>query len=190
MKRLFVAFLATLSFAVGAFAQEAAETTAPVEKKPLPERVETRTIEPVCLALGGEETIDIIGLRLSAWGRCHDLTGLDLSIGGTEAENAYGVQLALLRNKVINNAGALQVAIFSNTAGVMSGMQVSLWNDAIVAKGFQLGLINSASDVRGLQIGLLNTTNSIYGYQIGLINVIKSSPVPFFPIINFFPSDD
>lgn len=187
MKKSIVALFACLSLATGAYAQEAAETTQPEQQKPAqPQRVESRTIETVPFAFGGEETIDIVGLRLSAWGKCNDITGLDLAIGG-EAVNAYGLQLALVRNKVIDRAGALQLALGWNEAGNLSGMQVSLLsNHADIAKGLQVGLLlNSADDMRGVQIGLINTANTIYGYQIGLINVIKSSPVTFFPIINF-----
>lgn len=182
MKKLIVAFFASMTFAVGAFAQEAAPASTI-------QRVETRTISPVVFSLQGDKTIDIIGLRLSAWGTCQNLTGVDLSIGG-EATNAYGLQLALVRNKVIDTAGALQIAIGKNSAGSLAGAQLGLYNEAVVAKGVQVGLINSTSDVRGFQIGLLNSTNSIYGYQIGLINVIKGSKVPFLPIINFMFAED
>ena len=187
MKKSIVALFACLSLAAGAYAQEAAEATNPEQQKPAqPQRVESRTIETVPFAFGGEETVDIVGLRLSAWNKCNDITGLDLAIGG-EAVNAYGLQLALVRNKVIDRAGALQIALGWNDAGNLSGMQVALLsNRASIAKGLQVGLLlNSADDMRGVQIGLINTTNTIYGYQIGLINVIKSSPVTFFPIINF-----
>ncbi len=196
MKKSIVALFACLAVAAGAFAQQQEEAPAaaqePTEQERQPEqrqeRVETRTIAPVWFALQGDETIDIVGLRLSAWGKCQNLTGVDLAIGG-EAVNAYGLQLALIRNKVIDRAGALQIAIGANSAGELSGMQVGLLNEAIVAKGLQIGLLNSTNDIRGLQIGLINSTDSIYGYQIGLINVIRSSPVTFFPIINFVLED-
>ncbi|MBQ9693627.1 MAG: hypothetical protein IJV69_02600 [Kiritimatiellae bacterium] len=182
MKKLIVALFASVTLAAGAWAQETAS-------EPTLQRTETRTISPVLFSLQGDDTIDIIGLRLSAWGKCQNLTGVDLAIGG-EAMNAYGVQLALVRNKVVDTAGALQIAIGANSAGTLAGAQIGLLNTAIVAKGVQLGFINSTSDVRGFQIGLLNSTESIYGYQIGLINVIKGSKVPFFPIINFMFSAD
>lgn len=182
MKKLIVALFASVSLAAGVFAQATtSKTVYPREEK--------RTLTPVVLSFHGEETIDIIGLRLSAWGTCQNLTGLDLAIGG-EATNAYGVQLALVRNKVLDTAGALQVAIGANSASILSGVQVGLYNDALIAKGLQLGLANVSSDVRGFQIGLLNTTDIIYGYQIGLINVIKGSKVPFFPFINFMFSEE
>lgn len=175
MKKLTVALIACLTLAAGAFAQEAEEAQ--------PQRVETRTVSPVCFAFQGDQTIDIIGLRLGVWGTCQNFTGLDLSIGG-EAVNAYGLQLALVRNNVIDRAGALQIAIGANHATNLTGAQIGLWNDSVMAKGVQVGLVNSTSDMRGVQIGLINSTEMIYGYQIGLINVIKGGPVPFFPIIN------
>ena len=164
--------------------QQQAAAEAPAQ----PERVETRTISPVWLAFQGDETIDIVGLRLSAWGKCQNLTGLDLAIGG-EAVNAYGLQLALIRNKVIDRAGALQIAIGANSASELTGMQVGLYNEAVIGKGLQVGLINATNDMRGVQIGLINSTDAIYGYQIGLINVIRSSAVTFFPILNFTLED-
>ncbi len=181
MKKWTVALVACVTVVAGAFAQEAKTTSL--------ERVETRTIAPVCFSLQGDNTIDIVGLRLGAWGSCQTITGLDLSIWG-EAVNAYGLQIALLRNKVIDRAGALQIAIGANRATQLTGMQLGLLNDAVVAKGVQVGLINSTGDMRGVQIGLINSTEMIYGYQIGLINVIKGGPVPFFPIINTTLSAD
>ncbi len=183
MKKMLVALFAVASLVGATYANE---TKAEGEYQ----RVETRTVTPVVFSVHGKQTIDIIGMRLGVWGACHNVTGLDLMLGGGEAVNAYGLQVSLLRNKVIDRAGALQVAIGYNSAGTLSGAQVSLYNQAIVAKGVQVGLINAANDVRGLQIGLVNTTDAIYGYQIGIINVIKSSPTPFFPIINFTPSAD
>lgn len=182
MKKLTLALLACFSVVACAFAEEAATAAAPAPYK----RVETRTVETVPFAFSGGDTIDIVGLRLGVWGKCHNITGLDLSIGGTEAQNAYGLQVALLRNKVNDIAGAAQIALGANIATELTGLQVAVfWNEALMMHGLQVGLVNVANDVRGLQIGLLNTTEIIYGYQIGLINVIKGSQVPFLPLINF-----
>lgn len=179
MKKLTLAFLACFSVVACAVAQEA-EASQPYK------RVETRTIEKVPFSFSGDETIDIVGMRLSTWGKCHDITGFDLSIGGTEAQNAYGLQIALLRNRVHDVAGAAQVTLGANIATELTGVQIGLlWNEALIMRGVQLGAVNVAGDARGLQVGLLNTTETIYGYQLGLINVIKGSRVPFFPIINF-----
>ncbi len=176
MKKVTVALFACTLMVAGVFAQAAQE--------PDLRRTETRTISPVCFSMEGEKTIDIVGLRLSAWGTCQTVTGLDLSIAG-EAVNAYGVQLGLIRNKVLDRAGALQLALFSNEATQMTGAQVAIgYNQANMAKGLQLAIINNADDMRGFQVGLINTTSMIHGYQIGLINVIKGSTVPFLPIIN------
>ncbi len=184
MKKLSVALIACLSVVAGAFA---AEQQAEAETDTF-QRVETRTVTPVTFAYGadGEETIDVIGVRLSSWGDCHDITGLDLVAGGS-AQNAYGLQLALVRNEVRDVAGALQMAFCSNdVGGELAGVQVSLLhNNALMMRGLQLGMLNTAKDVRGFQIGLINCADMTYGYQIGLINVIKGSKVPFFPIINF-----
>ena len=192
MKKPIVALFACLTLAAGAFAQQQegapAEQQAAAAAPAQPERVETRPIEPGWFALPGDEPIALVGLRLGGWGKCQNLTGLDLSIGG-EAVNAYGLQIALVRNKVVDRAGALQIAIGANSAGELTGMQVGLINEAIVGKGLQVGLVNSTNDMRGVQIGLINNTDAIYGYQIGLINIIRSSAVSFFPILNFTLED-
>lgn len=179
MKKLTLALLACFSVVACAFATDA-------ETSPALKRVETRTVETVPFAFSGSDTIDIVGLRLGAWGKCHNITGLDLSIGGTEAQNAYGLQIALLRNKVNDVAGAVQITLGANIATELTGVQLGLlWNEAVMVRGVQVGIANVANDVRGFQIGLLNTTDMIYGYQFGLINVIRGSKVPFLPFINF-----
>ncbi len=191
MKKVAFAFLACFCFVAVASAEEDQSTVATPQPQPFT-RVETRETVPVHLAIGVDENdryIDIIGLRMSIWGKCHDLTGVDLSIGA-EAQNMYGLQVSLLRNKVNDRAGAFQLALFSNSAPYMTGVQLSAVNTSVVAKGLQLGLVNASSDVRGFQIGLVNSTDIIYGYQIGLINVIKGSAVPFFPIVNFQFTED
>ena len=188
MKKLTVALIACLTFVSGAFAQEDAEPAPEKQVKPVV-REEIRTIAPVCFSLQGSDTIDIIGLRLGAWGSCHDITGLDLSIWG-ESVNAYGLQLALLRNNVIDRAAGLQLTLGANHATQLKGAQVGLWNDTVVGGGLQIGLVNSANDMNGIQIGLVNTTDLIYGYQIGLINVIKGATVPVLPIINTMLNKD
>ncbi len=188
MKKVAFAFLACFCFVAGLTAEEVQQAPQPAEFK----RVETRETVPVHFAFGMDENdryIDIIGLRMSVWGKCHDLTGLDLSIGA-EAQNMYGMQLSLIRNKVNDRAAAFQLALCSNSAPHMTGFQLAAVNDAVIMKGLQLGLVNASSDVRGLQIGLVNATDIIYGYQIGLINVIKGSAVPFMPIINFQFAED
>jgi hypothetical protein len=179
MKKMIVALLASVTLTAGVFAQAEVAEDAP----------RMTTYSPIACFAQGDELADVVGLRLSAWSTCQNMTGLDLAIGG-EATNAYGLQLALVRNKVIDTAGAVQLALVSNYAGKLAGVQMSLLNDAIVAKGVQLGLVNQASDVRGLQLGLINTTDIIYGYQLGLINVIKGSALPCFPIINFMLFDE
>ncbi len=186
MKKLTVALVACFSMVAGVFAAESQGADQVPGEGDTFQRTETRTVTPVPIAFGGEETIDVVGLRLSAWNTCHDITGVDLAIIG-EAQNAYGLQLALLRNKVRDRAGAVQIAVIGvNEAFHLDGVQLALfWNDAAVMRGGQIGLMNTANDMRGVQLGLINVTNVSYGYQFGLINVIKGSTVPFFPIINF-----
>jgi hypothetical protein len=182
MKKLCVALMACLSAAV-AFCNEAvAEESAPAPAEL--KRIETRKVDYVNFAFSGEDYIDIVGLRLTFMGRCNDITGLDLSVAG-EAQNAYGLQAALARNKVYDRAEALQVAIFNNSANRLDGAQLSLVNDTSFGRGVQVGLVNIADDFTGVQLGLINATNTMEGYQFGAINVIKSSEwFSFLPLIN------
>lgn len=173
MKKCALLLLACLTFVGAASAADAAA------KAPKADR-----ISPVDFALCGDSEVDVVGLRLGVWAECRQFTGLDLGIGTTAAD-AYGLQIALVRNEVRDKAGALQIAICQNKAADMHGLQLSLWNETTLLSGIQIGLVNASNDVRGLQLGLINATDTIYGFQVGLINVIRSSPyLPFFPILN------
>ncbi len=176
MKRIAVVLLMCAMMVVSAFAQ------AP--------KSDVKVCSPINVAMDGDPEMDVVGLRLSGWAKCRQFTGLDLGIGG-QSLDAYGLQIALLRNKVLDKAGAMQLAIGMNSAADMSGIQLALWNEATLLTGIQLGLFNTSSDVYGLQLGLINVTDTIYGFQFGLINIIRSSPYfPFFPILNTVLVDD
>lgn len=179
MKKIYIALIASLSIVSGLYAQTIT-----------PEYEETRKVEHVNFALNGDKTIDIIGLRLNVAATCQNVTGVDVSVWG-DSYNAYGLQLALLRNNVRDRAGALQIALLNNTASYLTGVQLALTNDTTVGKGVQLGIVNSSYDFRGLQLGLINCSNTLYGYQLGLINVIKSSTShPFLPLLNIGGMED
>lgn len=89
---------------------------------------------------------DVCGLRLSPiYGRCVNLTGVDLGLLNTVDEDFIGLQV-----------GAL------NAVSRARGLQVGIINCAYHLKGVQVGLINYAEGAHGLQIGLVNvitTTN-------------------------------
>ena len=50
--------------------------------------------------------------------------------------------------------------------------------------GLQFALLNFTDRMSGLQLGIVNIAEE-QSFQLGLVNVIKNSPLPFFPIINF-----
>ena len=92
---------------------------------------------------------DVRGVRVSLlYGRCSDLTGLDLGVWNTVDEDAIGLQAGVV-----------------NAASRMVGLQVGVVNAAVYFKGLQLGLINYAEGARGIQIGLINVIeNTTMGF--------------------------
>ena len=141
---------------------------------------------PVYFSWGGDEDIDIVGLRMSAGGRCEQVTGFDLGLIG-RSRYFNGVQLNLFRCDVEDSLAGWQISLGYNSVGMGQsvGLQTGLWNEAQATfHGVQLGLVNLSSYTRGFQLGLINRADDLYGYQIGLINIIRNSPVQFCPIIN------
>jgi hypothetical protein len=131
-----------------------------------------------------EGTIDVAGLRLNLpHGRNDSVTGVDLGILG-DSTYLYGLQANLLGNRVRDRAGALQVSLYNDVDGRLTGFQIGGWNNARCGEGFQVGLLNLSDEFYGVQIGLVNRALLFRGYQIGIINVIPESRVPFMPIIN------
>ena len=131
-----------------------------------------------------EGSIDVVGLRLNLpRGRNDAVTGVDLGILG-ESTYMYGLQANLLGNLVRDRAGALQVSLYNDVDGVLTGVQVGGWNNARCGEGFQVGLLNLSDEFYGVQIGLINRAILFRGFQIGLINVIQGSDVPFMPFVN------
>ena len=127
---------------------------------------------------------DVAGLRLGLpYGINDSVTGLDIGLWG-KSDYAWAIQVNVLENRVRDEMGGIQISCV-NDAGHLSGLQVGLWNQAPTMEGFQIGILNLADDVNGLQIGLVNRTELMHGYQIGLVNVIRDSPVPFAPVVNF-----
>jgi len=127
---------------------------------------------------------DVAGLRLGLpYGVNDSVTGLDIGLWG-KSDYAWAIQVNVLENRVRDEMGGIQISCI-NDAGHLTGLQVGLWNTAPTMEGFQIGLLNLADNVNGLQIGIINRTELMHGYQIGLVNVIRESPVPFMPIVNF-----
>ena len=140
---------------------------------------------PAWIAINSSEEVDIVGVRFTLpYGECESLTGFDFGFIGN-CVNMYGLQINVLRNKVIDQMDGIQLGLI-NLGGDQFGLQVgALWNENLSSTGLSVGLVNIADHHRGFQIGLINRCESIDGYQIGAINVIRSSSVPFFPLFNF-----
>lgn len=127
---------------------------------------------------------DVAGLRVGIpYGVNDSVTGLDIGLWG-KSDYAWAIQVNVLENRVRDEMGGIQISCV-NDAGHLTGMQIGLWNQAPTMEGFQIGILNLADEVNGLQIGLINRTELMHGYQIGLVNVIRESPVPFAPVVNF-----
>jgi hypothetical protein len=100
------------------------------------------------------------------------MTGLQFGsalFGGNGAGTMNGVQIGLAP---LPSSGTTEIHRFcNNSADELNGVQIGLWS-------------NRAKTANGLQIALVNIAEKMTGIQIGLVNIFKSSPVPFFPIIN------
>lgn len=141
---------------------------------------------PVWFAFNDIEDVDVVGFRFNLpVGQCEQVTGIDLLgiIGRSQYFN--GIQLNLWHNDVTDTLAGWQIGVYNSTSlGDALGLQTGLWNEANTLYGVQAGIINIADYAEGIQVGLINRTESMHGFQIGLINVIRSSQVPFCPLIN------
>ena len=174
-----------------AWAQEAPKADAesakavPAVQQPAREVKAEKAPWPVCFAFNSTKNIDVIGLRFNCvYGACEGLTGFDLGLIG-RCRYIEGFQLNLLRNEAEDVMTGFQIG-FYNTAGRsdLLGVQIGLWNEAQSIRGIQVGIINVANSVSGFQVGLINRSESLYGVQVGAVNVIRSSDVPFLPLVN------
>lgn len=131
-----------------------------------------------------EGNIDVAGIRFNLPRGYNDsVTGIDLGFIG-ESAYMWGLQVNLVANLVKDRAGALQISLYNDVDGKLTGVQVGLWNNARCGEGLQVGLLNLSDEYYGVQVGLINRSNYLYGFQVGLINVNRGSIVPFMPIIN------
>jgi hypothetical protein len=117
------------------------------------------------------EEWDVGGLRLDLlYGKCRNLTGLDVGLVNCTTGNETGLAVGLV-----------------NTVGKrFTGLQVGLVNVADKASALQVGLYNGSDDMSGIQIGLINNTRLMRGFQVGLVNVIQNNDLSFLPIFNCF----
>lgn len=127
--------------------------------------------------------IDVAGIRIGIpYGKNDSVTGIDFGLWG-KSTYMYGIQCNLLANIVTDRAGAFQLSIYNKSASLI-GAQAGLWNNAGGTVGIQFGLLNLADEIEGFQIGLVNRADLMHGFQAGLVNVIRSSPLPFCPLVN------
>lgn len=180
-KMCLFASLAVLSFSLFAQEAEVKEETEVTEVKKL------SAAWPAWFAISQwPRSADVIGLRLAIPFSTsqENVTGIDLGFWG---KSIYfeGLQVNLLRNNVIDGATGVQLGLYNSVGnGDLFGLQTGLWNEACTSCGVQVGLVNVMGEGQGFQVGLINRAETLYGYQIGLINVIRSSTVPFFPLVN------
>mgnify|MGYP003556678455 CR=1 FL=1 len=92
---------------------------------------------------------DVRGIRISPiYGRCVNMTGLDVGLLNTVEADFAGLQV-----------GAL------NSVSRVRGLQIGVINCAYYFKGLQIGVINYAEGARGIQIGVVNViTNTTPGF--------------------------
>ena len=159
------------------------DVTAFEEEAPQPRKA----VWPAFFGVGElPDTPDLVGLRLTIplSTKQESVTGIDLGFWG-ESRYYEGIQINLLRNKVIDRFAGVQVGIYNtvNNAELL-GVQVGLWNEANALRGVQAALINTVGQMQGVQVGVINRAEELYGVQIGLINVIRSAELTFCPIVN------
>lgn len=140
---------------------------------------------PVWFAFNDVEDVDVLGFRFNLpVGQCEQVTGIDIGIIG-RSQYFNGFQFNLWHNEVTDALAGWQIGVYNSAAlGDALGLQTGLWNEANTLYGFQLGLINVVDYAEGFQLGLINRAESMHGFQLGLINVIRSSQVPFCPLLN------
>lgn len=127
---------------------------------------------------------DVQGLKLNLpYGDNDFVQGIDLGIvSGSECFT--GIQVNVV-NWVRDLATGVQIGV-ANTDGATEGLAIGAMNTAQTRMtGMQVGALNYAEDAAGMQIGLINIAETMVGLQIGLVNVIRDSPIPCIPILNW-----
>ena len=128
-------------------------------------------IAPVQLPLSNW---DVTGFRLSIiYGKCVNLTGLDIGIAGHTKGFAKGLQIAAV-NVVEGDFAGVQIGVANYAASSPGSM----------GHGMQIGVFNGAESYKGFQLGVINYAGRMSGVQVGLVNVIKNKDVAFLPIVN------
>lgn len=166
--RLVIGLMLTMTcVARPVFAEEVSKSPVHAEKTPMTP-VMVSFLTPVQLP---SQSWDVNGFRLNLlYGRCQDMTGLDVGLVNHTVGSELGMGIGLV-NYVEEN---------------FTGLQIGLVNTAFRASAIQIGFYNGADDMTGIQIGVINHTRLMRGLQIGLVNVIENNDLTVLPVVNFF----
>ena len=109
-------------------------------------------------------------------GLCNETTdthyGVSCSLMTLRTGQVYGLNLAGIMNlSEANETGWTMAGLYNEIKGTVKGVQVAL-------------LSNQAYQVNGLQLGLVNYTRNLKGVQIGILNFCKNQPFKFTLFVN------
>lgn len=126
-----------------------------------------------------EKSDSVYGLRIDLIHGCnYTVTGFDAGLL-TTVNYLYGVQAAVICNRVNEDAWAIQVAGIGNSVDDMYGIQLAgIYNFNADCTGIQVsGITNiNEGDFTGLQAGtLFNYCNEMKGIQFSLVNYSSES---------------
>lgn len=155
MKRgLFVLLIATSALTGRCWAAEmTADQAAPSDKL-----LQLALIPPKLQLVPEDQSIG--GVRFNIYGRNQNTRGIDLGFVNETNAEFRGLGFGLI-NIVHGGAKGLQMgAVYNDTTGPSTGLQMGLVNRAKSMKGLQLGLVNFAEDMTGIQLGLFNQINN------------------------------
>jgi hypothetical protein len=116
---------------------------------------------------------ELAGLDL---GLCNETTethyGVSCAILSRRQGNVYGLNVAGIMNlSKANETGFSLSGLYNEIKGGMRGLQMALFS-------------NQAYDVKGVQLGLINYTRNLQGVQIGILNFCKNQPFKFTLFVN------
>ena len=102
-----------------------------------------------------------------------------------ETRTVCGIKVGVPISTGVAPVYGVEAGVFWAGTDDVAGIQCSLIGTMSKAvAGLQFALLNITDRMAGLQLGIVNIAEE-QSFQLGLVNVIKNSPLPFFPIINF-----
>ncbi len=94
--------------------------------------------------------------------------------GGSSEASMIGLQVAVI-NFYNGKMNGIQLGLGNGSDPDISGIQLSLFQQAKNVMGLQIGLENAVSrDVHGVQIGIGNSARDLHGVQVGVLNICES----------------